>query len=126
MDNGNIVADGLLEFDNKEWKKHTCEIRLLVSKSYRRKGLGMLLARELYSIAVSEKVNEIIVKMMKPQKAAINIFKRLGFKQKAIIPDYVRDLNGDKHDLLIMHCHVDDMWKKLEEYLKDSDWQRTR
>ena len=109
-----------------KWKIHSCEIRLLVDKDYRRKGLGMLLARELYSIAIKAKVEEIIVKMMKPQKAAISIFKRMGFKQEAVIPDYVKDLKGTKQDLIIMHCNVNEMWKELEEYLKDSDWQRTR
>lgn len=126
LDKDNIVADGLLELEKRKWKKHFGEIRLLVSKTYRRKGLGMLLARELYLLAISEKVEEIIVKMMKPQVAAINIFKRMGFKQEAVLPDYVKDLEGATRDLIIMRCDVNEMWKELEEYLEDSDWQRTR
>lgn len=126
LDKNNIVATGLLELEKRKWKKHFGEIRLLVSKSYRRKGLGMLLARELYLLAISEKVEEIIVKMMKPQVAAINIFKRMGFKEEAVLPDYVKDLEGTKRDLIIMRCDVNEMWKELEEYLADSDWQRTR
>ena len=126
VDKDNIVADGLLELEKRKWKKHFGEIRLLISKAYRRKGLGMLLARELYLLAISEKVEEIIVKMMKPQVAAINIFKRMGFKQEAILPDYVKDLEGTTRDLIIMRCNVNEMWKELEEYLEDSDWQRTR
>ncbi|MEE8335942.1 MAG: GNAT family N-acetyltransferase, partial [Candidatus Neomarinimicrobiota bacterium] len=102
------------------------EIRLLVSEDYRRKSLGMLLARELYLLAISNKVEEIIVKIMKPQAAAINIFKRMGFKQEAVLPDYVKDLGGTKRDLIIMRCDVNEMWKELEEYYEDSDWQRTR
>ena len=126
VDKDNIVADGLLELEKRKWKKHFGEIRLLVSKAYRRKGLGMLLARELYLLAISEKVEEIIVKMMKPQVTAINIFKRMGFKQEAVLPDYVKDLEGTTRDLIIMRCDVNEMWKELEEYLEDSDWQRTR
>ncbi len=126
LDKDTIVADGLLELEKRKWKKHFGEIRLLISKTYRRKGLGMLLARELYLLAISEKVEEIIVKMMKPQVAAINIFKRMGFKQEAVLPDYVKDLEGTTRDLIIMRCDVNEMWKELEEYLEDSDWQRTR
>lgn len=126
LDKDNIVADGLLELEKRKWKKHFGEIRLLVSKAYRRKGLGMVVARELYLLAISEKVEEIIVKMMKPQVAAINIFKRMGFKQEVVLPDYVKDLEGTKRDLIIMRCDVNEMWKELEEYLEDSDWQRTR
>ncbi len=124
--NDKIVADGLLELEKMKWKKHFCEIRLMVSNDYRRKGLGMLLARELYLIAISEKVEEIIVKMMKPQVAAINIFKKMGFKKETVLPDYVKDSEGTKRDLIIMRCNVNEMWKELEEYLEDSDWQRTR
>jgi ribosomal protein S18 acetylase RimI-like enzyme len=124
--NDKIVADGLLELEKKKWKKHFCEIRLMVSNDYRRKGLGMLLARELYLMAISEKVEEIIVKMMKPQVAAINIFKKMGFKKETVLPEYVKDLEGTKRDLIIMRCNVNEMWKELEEYLEDSDWQRTR
>lgn len=126
LDNDNIIAAGLLELEKRKWKKHFGEIRLLVSKSYRRKGLGMLLACELYLLAISEKVEDIIVKMMKPQVAAIDIFKRMGFKEEAVLPDYVKDLEGTKRDLIIMRCDVNEMWKELEEYLADSDWQRTR
>ncbi len=124
--NDEIAATGLLELEKRKWKKHFGEIRLLVSKSYRRKGLGMLVARELYLFAISEKVEEIIVKMMKPQVAAIDIFSRIGFKQEAVLPDYVKDLDGTKQDLIIMRCDVNEMWKELEDYLEDSDWQRTR
>ncbi|MBU0529951.1 GNAT family N-acetyltransferase [bacterium] len=126
LDKDNIVAYGLLELEKRQWNKHSCEIRLLISKAYRRKGLGMLLARELYSLAISEKVEEIIVKMMKPQKAAISIFKRMGFKEEAVLYDYAIDLEGRKQNLIIMRCNVNEMWKELEEYLEDSDWQRTR
>ena len=126
LDKSGIIAYGLLELDNRHWKKHSAEIRLLISKDYRRKGLGMHMSRELYSLAISKKVEEIIVKMMRPQMAAISIFKRLRFKQEAVLPDYVIDLEGKKQDLIIMCCDVNEMWKELEEYLQDSDWQRTR
>ena len=121
-----IIAHGLLELEKRKWKKHFGEIRLLISKDYRRQGLGMLVARELYLLAISAKVEDIIVKMMKPQIAAINIFKRMGFKQEAVLPDYVKDLEGTTRDLIIMRCDVSEMWKELEEYIEDSDWQRTR
>jgi len=126
LDNDNIVAYGLLELEKRQWNKQSCEIRLLISMDYRRKGLGILLARELYSLAISEKVEEIIVKLMKPQKAAISIFKLMGFKQEAVLYDYVIDLEGMKQDLIIMRCNVTEMLKELAEYLEDSDWQCAR
>ena len=86
----------------------------------------MLITRELYSLAISKNVEEIIIKIMKPQKSAISICRRMGFKQEAVLPDYVKDLEGTKQDLIIMRCNINEMWKELEGYLEDSDWQRTR
>ena len=126
LDKETIVADGLLELEKRKWKKHFGEIRLLVSDAYRRKGLGMILARELYLLAISEKVEEIIVQLMKTQKSSISIFRKMGFKQEAVLPDYVKDLEGTKQDLIILRCNINKMWKELEDYFEDSDWQRTR
>ena len=126
LDKETIVADGLLELEKRKWKKHFGEIRLLVSDAYRRKGLGMILARELYLLAISEKVEEIIVQLMKTQKSSISIFRKMGFKQEAVLPDYVKDLEGTKQDLIILRCNINKLWKELEDYFEDSDWQRTR
>ncbi len=121
-----IVADGVLEFEGHEWKDHVAELRLFVARPYQRKGLGVLMAKELYALAASDRVEEIVVKMMRPQKAAHSIFKRLGFHDEIILPGYVKDISGQKQDLLVMRCDLEGFWKKLEHYYVESDWQRTR
>jgi len=124
--NDDIVADGALEMDSHEWKKHLGEIRLIVSRAHQRKGLGMLMARELYRLARSESLEQIAVKMMRPQTRARAIFERLGFKEEASLAGYVRDIKGEKQDLIVMCCNVEKLWQELEDYLIDSDWQRVR
>ncbi len=121
-----IVADGALELSGHGWKQHVAEIRLIVGVDYRRKGLGMLMARELYLLAAAEKVEQVVVKMMRPQYAAHDIFKRLGFGDQALLPEYVKDRSGRKQDLILMRCDLQAMWKQLEDYFQESDWQRTR
>jgi L-amino acid N-acyltransferase YncA len=121
-----IVADGVLELEGHEWKEHVGEIRLFVARSHQRKGLGLLMARELYGLAASEKVEEIVVKMMRPQKAARHIFRRLGFREGIVLPDYVKDLTGTRQDLIVMRCELEELWREMEHYLADSDWQRAR
>ncbi len=121
-----IIAEGALEREERDWKSHVGEIRLIVSNPFKRKGLGMLMARELYFLAVSLKLDEIIVKIMRPQSSAISIFKQLGFRTQTTIPDYVTDATGKRQDLIIMRCPLNDFFKELEEHLKDSDWQRFR
>jgi L-amino acid N-acyltransferase YncA len=121
-----IVADGALERETSEWQKHVGELRLIVARDYQRKGLGALMARELYKLAAAEKVEEILVRMMRPQQGARRIFRRLGFHEEIVLPDYVKDLKGHKQDLIVMRCDLEGLWQEMEEYLSLSDWQRTR
>ncbi|MFH1842421.1 MAG: hypothetical protein ABIF77_04385, partial [bacterium] len=51
-----IVADGSLESEGYSWKGHVSELRILVAPAFRHQSLGMLLARDLYLIAASKKV----------------------------------------------------------------------
>ena len=121
-----VVADGALELSGEEWRRHQGEVRLIVSRPYRRKGLGMIMIRELYFLAAARNVKTIVAKMMRPQKGAQTIFHRLGFREEALLPDYVRDLTGRTQDLLIMICNLDDMWTELDHFCSDSDWERCR
>ena len=121
-----IVADGSLEFSSEEWKKHVCEVRLIVARPYQRKGLGVLMARELFLLAAGAKMEEVIVKMMRPQKAARSIFHRLGFRQEVVLPDYLKDLAGRKQDMILMRCDLEALWHEMEDFLASGDWERTR
>jgi L-amino acid N-acyltransferase YncA len=119
-----IVADAALEYESLAWKKHVAEVRLIVTDAYQRKGLGMLLARELYSIATDAKVEEIVVRIMRPQIAARSIFRKLGF-QETVLPDYVKDLDGHKQDLILMRCDLQALSSELDDVISTWDWQRT-
>jgi L-amino acid N-acyltransferase YncA len=121
-----IVADGALELAGYEWKEHVGEVRLIVAREYQRKGLGMLMARELYRLAHAEKLEEIVVRMMRPQYAAHNIFRRLGFRDQTLLPEYVTDRTGKRQDLILMRCDLKALWQELEDYFHDWDWQRAR
>jgi RimJ/RimL family protein N-acetyltransferase len=121
-----IVADGSLELSNKAWKKHQGEIRLIIATEYQQRGLGLFMAKELWHLAFKEKLQDIVVKIMRPQKGAVKIFKKLGFQKEAVFENYVTDGKGNKQDLIIMRCDIKKMWKTLEEDLIISDWQINR
>lgn len=121
-----IIADGALELSAEEWRKHQGELRVIVARSFQNKGLGMILVRELYFIAVEKRVELVVVKMMRPQIAAQRIFRKLGFREELLIPDYVLDQTGKKQDLIVMTCNIKELWSELEHFYSDSDWQRCR
>jgi len=121
-----IIGDGALELPREEWRKHHGELRVIVSREHRRTGLGMIMMRELYFIAARKNVKKIVAKFMRPQTAARKILRKLDFHEEILIPDYVRDRAGKTQDMVIMTCDMKDLWKELEHFYSDSDWQRCR
>lgn len=121
-----IVGDGALELSGEEWRRHQGEVRVIVARPFRRKGLGMIMIREIYFLAAASSVETIVAKMMRPQKGAQIIFHRLGFHEEAFLPDYVRDLSGKTQDLIVMVCNLGDIWEELDAFYSDSDWERCR
>ena len=121
-----IIGDGMFEISKEEWRKHQGELRVIVARPFQRKGLGMLMMGELHSLAMKKDIDKIVVKMMRPQKGAINICKKLGFPKETIIPNYVYDQADEPQDLVIMTCKPKDLWKELEHSYSESDWRRCR
>ncbi len=121
-----IVADGALELETEEWEEHMAELRLVVAHDYQRKGLGLLMARELFGLAASKNVEEIVARFMAPQKRARSVLEKLGFHQDTVLHDYVKDIDGKKRDLVLMRCDLKSLWQKLDDFMTDFDWQRTR
>ncbi len=118
---GKIVADATIELSDHGWEDHVAELRLVVARPFQRKGLGMLLAHELFHLAASEGVEEIVVRMMRPQIAAQSIFRKLGFREELLLADFVKDREGTKRDLILMRCNLKDLWKQLEDYYSEWD-----
>jgi L-amino acid N-acyltransferase YncA len=102
------------------------ELRLIVAHDFQRKGLGLLMARELFTLAASKNVEEVVARFMAPQKSARNVLEKLGFHQDTVLHDYVRDIDGNKRDLVLMRCDLKSLWEKLEDYISGFDWGRTR
>jgi GNAT superfamily N-acetyltransferase len=121
-----IVADGTLELEGHGWGRNIGELRVIVARPYQRLGLGTIVARELYYVAAERKLDRIVVRMMRPQRGAHRIFRRLGFSEEFLIPEHVRDQDGAWQDLIIMRCNLEDMWREMERLLEGSDvrWHR--
>ncbi len=116
-----IMADGALELCQFGWERHVAEVRLFVAAPYQRTGLGTLMARALYDIAMSAGIEEIVVKMMATQTGALRIFQKLGFHQEVVMRDYVKDLKGTRRDLVLMRCRLEDLWQTYEDSLHETD-----
>jgi acetyltransferase len=121
-----IIADGNLELSAEEWRKDQGELRVIVAEKFQHKGLGTIMLRELYYLAAENNVQNVIVRIMRPQKAARAICHKLGLLEETVIPDYVRDISGKKQDMIIMKGDMKEFWKELEHFYQDSDWRHHR
>lgn len=124
--NNEVVASGALELSGEHWSKHQGEIRVIIARPFQHKGLGTIMIRELYFIAVQKNVELIVARMMRPQVGAQHIFRKLGFREELLLPDFVKDIEGTSQDLIVMACNVKDLWKELDHFFSESDWQRHR
>jgi len=126
LDNDDIVSEGELFLVGDDWHRDEGEIRVIVARDFQRKGLGMIMMRELYSQALNHKLEHLVAKMMTPQTGFQNILKKFGFKEGHVLPKYALDQDKQKQDMLIMTCEMKDFWRELEGAYKQSDWQRCR
>jgi L-amino acid N-acyltransferase YncA len=124
--NDKIIADGRLELSVEEWRKDQGELRVIVAKNFQHKGLGTIMLRELYYLAAQNNVKDVIVKIMRPQKAARAICHKLGLREETVMPDYVRDISGKKQDMIVMRGDMKEFWKELEHFYQVSDWRHHR
>jgi L-amino acid N-acyltransferase YncA len=116
-----IHGDATLHFNSHGWQRHVAEIRCVVSREYQHKGLGTALMRELVHYADLKGVSKIQAIMMETQKSAQRAFQKLGFEKAAELEDFVKDIKGKTHNLVIMVNDVSALWQKMEDLLFHSD-----
>ncbi|HUX08718.1 MAG TPA: GNAT family N-acetyltransferase [Acidobacteriota bacterium] len=97
-----IVGDALLFVMPHGCSRRTGEVRLLVHPDYRGLGLGTILARELFILAVRKDLKKLESCVMETQVGAKRMLERLGFVQEGILEGFVNDLKGREHNLILM------------------------
>lgn len=101
--NGNhIVANGTLQFDPIGWTKHQGEIRITCDPNYRKKGLATILIENLMQIAVDVGLEQLTAEIAPALDEAYFLFEKLGFQESAVLKDYIKDLEGNYQDLVLM------------------------
>lgn len=112
---GRIVGDATLHRQAYGWMRHVGEIRLVTDPYLRRRGLATAMAREIFYLALQAGLDKMVAEMVADQVAAIKVFGKLGFQQEARLVNHVVDLQGRKHDLVIMTTDIPALMQKMEE-----------
>lgn len=120
-----IVGDASLHFQRERWSRHCGKIRCVVARDFQRKGLGTILAREIFLHAVQKGLEMILAEMMDTQIGAMKAFQQIGFRQEATLSDAVVDIYGKKHGLVIMANNVGELWRAVGEQIEAMGMDRS-
>lgn len=101
-----VVGYASLHHDVVSWHRHLGELRVQVGPACRSHGLGSLLGREIFAIAPEMGIRKIVAQMTPNQTQAIALVTRSGFRQEAVLHDFVIDRNGRTNDVVVMVCDV--------------------
>ncbi|MGA2290856.1 N-acetyltransferase family protein [Bradyrhizobium sp.] len=116
LKNGTVVGCGTLVRDPHSWSPHVGDIRMVVSRDVRGQGVGRALSQETFALALGAGLEKLSVQMTVDQQAAITLFESLGFKAEALLSDHVRDVNGNKHHIVVLGHNVAQVRGQLEAY----------
>ena len=111
-----MVGYASIDRSQLRWSSHVAEIRVVISETARGKGLGRLLVEQAFQAAVAAGIEKLMARMTPDQKGAVAAFEGLGFRPEGLMRNHVRDLAGEKHDLLVMALDVVDFHGTLESY----------
>jgi RimJ/RimL family protein N-acetyltransferase len=115
-----IIGDATLHRTRHGWATHVSEIRLVTDPQFRKQRLGRILAREIFFLALVLKLDKVVAQMMEDQEGAIRVFAAMGFELEATLKDHVRDLQGKRHNLIIMTQDVIGFWRRIEDRIADA------
>jgi L-amino acid N-acyltransferase YncA len=103
---GKLLGYSSLHHGQTRWTRHLGEIRLLMAPRQRGRGVGRLLAQEVFSIAHDLDLQRIVVRVASGQLGARRLFEHLGFHMEALLADWVIDRQGRTEDLVLMSYDV--------------------
>ena len=116
VNDGKVVGCGTLVRDLHSWSPHVGEIRMVVSLDVRGQGVGRALSQETFALALGAGLEKFSVQMTIDQRGAIALFESLGFKAEALLRDHVRDVDGKKHDIVVLGHNVTQVRAQMEAY----------
>lgn len=117
-----IIGDAALEFSGDRWTSHMGEIRVIVGRDYQAQRLGTMLIGEMFVEAQRREIEKVIVKMATPQIAVRKICDRLGFHVDAVLPEHIKDAEGNLQDLVVMSYPLDAVSTEMKDFYRKDDW----
>lgn len=114
--NGEMIGYGTLSLSDYSWSRHVAELRIMVRPDCRDSGIGRILTREMFRLALVKKIEKLVARMTLDQTAARKLFQELGFRPEALLENEVKDRSGKLHDVLVMAVDVESFLAKRDAF----------
>lgn len=111
-----VLGYSTLQRADYEWSKHVGELRVMIAPQMRGKGLGRILTREAFAIALATGIEKVVGRMTLDQTGARTVFEELGFRPEALLKDEVKDRAGKTHDVLFLSTEVEAFLARRDAY----------
>ncbi|MBM3123531.1 MAG: GNAT family N-acetyltransferase [Chloroflexi bacterium] len=96
-----IVGSASLHFFNGP-KRHIGEVRLYLTKDFRKRGLGMKMIRALIELARKQGLGILLAEVIADQTKVVKAFEQLGFRSNCVLDDYFMFPDGEYCDVVLM------------------------
>jgi len=103
-----IVGYASIYRNENSWGRHQVELRLFVSKPYRSTGVGKHLADEITLVAEEQKPYIIKINVPRETPHIRIMLEKKGFNAEALLTDWLMDVDGRTHDLIVMARRLKD------------------
>jgi L-amino acid N-acyltransferase YncA len=108
---GRVIANAVLMMKGYGAKKHIGKIRIAVAPAMREKRLGTWMLLDLINLAVAIGLKILVMRLIEDRDiAVIQGVKKLDFVERAILEDYVLDMEENPHNLVILSKHLHTRW----------------
>jgi acetyltransferase len=95
------VGSGSLHFFHGP-KRHVGEVRLFLSKDYRKRGLGMKIIRVLIEFARKQGLSTLVAEVIADKTKVVRAFEQMGFVTRCTLEDYFMFPDGECSDVVFM------------------------
>ncbi|MFH1435525.1 MAG: GNAT family protein [Pseudomonadota bacterium] len=121
---GRIIGEACLHIHRHGWTRHVGELRLILKRGYTGKGLTRVMLREMVDVANAKGLDKIVFRILESQKDSRKALEEVGFQMEAVLKHHATDLNGSKHDMIIMSNYVAELWRMMEDLIRDTDFEK--
>lgn len=100
-----VVGQASLHFRSGP-ERHVGEVRIFLSKNFRRRGLGTRMLNTLIDLARRQDLDILLAEVVADQSKVIKAFQNLGFDLRCTFEDYFMLPDGDTRDVTVLFLRL--------------------